>query len=205
MGTQHTNAKFVAYRPHVLCATLRGGEVLLASFATSRAWGYLFWGPNVHQQALATSHAARIFQRSMSATWFAARWCWMGPVHGGGSKHGQCLMPQGIVYCLAGVQCCCKPIGFVGALQGQHGRRFPLSSTPGWCSALPVYGSACQPALRLCMVMVCMLFDAQCSLCCVCAPITCRASQHSNSMLPSKTWCCGSWHCSWHTSTAARA
>jgi hypothetical protein len=30
--------------------------------------------------------------------------------------------------------------------------------------------------LRFCMVMVCMLFDAQCSLCCVYAPITCKAS-----------------------------
>ncbi len=129
----------------------------------------------------------------------------MGPVHGGGCKHGQCLMLQGIICCLAGVQCCYKPIGFVGALQGRHGRRLPLSNTPGWCSAPPVYGSACQPALRLCMVMVCMLFNAQCSLCCLCAPITCRASQRGNSMLPSRTWCCGSWRCSWHTSIAARA
>ncbi len=129
----------------------------------------------------------------------------MGPVHGGGCKHGQCLMPQGTICCLAGVQCCYKPIGSVGALQGGHGRKLLVSSTPGWCSTLPVYGSACQPALRLCMVMVCMLFDAQCSLCCVCVPITCRASKHGNSMLPSGTWCCGSWRCSWHTSTTTRA
>ncbi len=39
----------------------------------------------------------------------------------------------------------------------------------------------------------------------VCSPITCRASQRGNSMLPSGTWCCGSCRCSWHTSTAARA
>ncbi len=129
----------------------------------------------------------------------------MGPVHGGGYKHGQCLMPQGTVYCLVGVQCCCKPISSVGALQGGHGRRLPVLSTPSWCSALPVYGSACQSALRLCMVMVYMLFGAQCSLCYVCVPIMCRASQRGNSMLPSGTWCCGSWRCSWHTSTAARA
>jgi hypothetical protein len=25
----------------------------------------------------------------------------MGPVHGGGCKHGQCLMPQGTICCLA--------------------------------------------------------------------------------------------------------
>ncbi len=42
MGTPHTDAKSTAYRPHVLCATLRGGEVLLASFVASRAWGYVF-------------------------------------------------------------------------------------------------------------------------------------------------------------------
>jgi hypothetical protein len=59
--------------------------------------------------------------------------------------------------------------------------------------------------LRLCMVMVCMLFGTQCSLCCVCASITCRASQCSNSMLPFGTWCYGSWRCSRHTSTAAKA
>jgi hypothetical protein len=92
----------------------------------------------------------------------------------------------------------------VGALQRRHGRKLPLLSTPGWCSALPMYGSACQLALRLCMVMVYMLFDVQCSLCCVCAPITCRVSQRGNSMLPSRTWCCRSWRYSWHTSTTAR-
>ncbi len=42
MGTLHMDAKSVAYRPHVLCATLRGGEVLFASFARSCAWGYVF-------------------------------------------------------------------------------------------------------------------------------------------------------------------
>ncbi len=99
-------------------------------------------------------------------------------MHGRGCKHGQCLMPQGIVCYLAGVQCCRKPIGSVGVLQGRHGRRLPVSSTLGWCSALPVYGFACQPALWFCMVMVCMLCDTQCSLCRVCALITCRASQH---------------------------
>jgi hypothetical protein len=85
----------------------------------------------------------------------------------------------------------CKPIGSVGALQGGHGRKLPVLSTPGWCSTLPVNGSACQPALWLCMVMVCMLCGAQCSLCRVCAPITCRASQRDNSMLPSGIWYCG--------------
>jgi len=29
MGTPHIDARFAAYRPHVLCVTLRGGEVLL--------------------------------------------------------------------------------------------------------------------------------------------------------------------------------
>jgi len=60
-------------------------------------------------------------------------------------------MPQGIVCYLAGVQCCYKPICFVVALQGRHGRRLPLSSTPGWCSALPqvwLYMSACLAALH---------------------------------------------------------
>ncbi len=147
MGTPHMDARSAAYQPHVLCVTLRGGHVLLASFAASRAWGYVFWGPRMHQQALATSHASRIFQRSMSAAWFDAGQCWVGPVHGGGCKHGQCLMPQGIICCLAGVQCCCKPIGYVGALQWGHGKRLPVSSTPSWCLALPVYDSACQPAL----------------------------------------------------------
>jgi hypothetical protein len=52
----------------------------------------------------------------------------------------------------------------VGALQGGHGRKLPVSNTPGWCLALPMYGSACQPALR-----VCMLCGAQCSLCRVCS------------------------------------
>ncbi len=42
MGTPHTDARSAAYRLYELCATLRGGEVLLASFATSRAWGYVF-------------------------------------------------------------------------------------------------------------------------------------------------------------------
>ncbi len=140
MGTPHTDIRSAACWPHVLCATLQGGEVLLASFATSCAWGYVFWGLCVHQQALATSHAACIFQRSISTAWFAAGRCWVGPVHGGGCKHGQCLMPQGTIYCLASVQCCCKPIGSVGALQGGHGRRLPISNTPGWCSTLPVYG-----------------------------------------------------------------
>ncbi len=205
MGTPHKDARSVACRPHVLCATFRGRKVLLASFATSRAWGYVCWRPRVHQQALATSHATRIFQRSMSTVWFVARRCWVGPVHGGGCKHGQCLMPQGTVCCLAGVQCCYKPISSLGALQRGHGRRLPVSSTPGWCSALLVYGSACQPALQLCMVMVCMLCGAQCSLCRVCASVTCRSSHRGNPMLPSGTWCCGSWRCNWHTSTAARA
>jgi hypothetical protein len=80
-----------------------------------------------------------------------------------------------------------------------------LCRTSGWCSALPVYGSACQPALRLCMVMVCMLCSAQCSLCHVCALITCRASQRNNSMLPSRTWCCGSWRCIWLADTCGPA
>ncbi len=126
-------------------------------------------------------------------------------MHGGGCKHGQCLMPQGIVCCPSGVQWCCKPISSMGALQGGHGKRLPVSSTLGWCLALPVYGSTCQPALRLCMVMVCMLCGAQCSLCRVCVFITCRASQRGNSMLPSGTWCYGSWRCTWHTSTVGRA
>jgi hypothetical protein len=59
--------------------------------------------------------------------------------------------------------------------------------------------------LQLCMVMVCMLCGAQCSLCRVCASVTCRSSHRGNPMLPSGTWCCGSWRCNWHTSTAARA
>jgi hypothetical protein len=42
MGTPHKDARFAPCRPHVLCATLRGRKVLLASFATSRAWGYVF-------------------------------------------------------------------------------------------------------------------------------------------------------------------
>jgi hypothetical protein len=42
MGTPHIDAKFVACRSHVFCATLQGGEVLLASFAASHAWGYVF-------------------------------------------------------------------------------------------------------------------------------------------------------------------
>jgi hypothetical protein len=41
-GISHINTRFVACRPHVLCATLRGGKVLLTSFAASRAWGYVF-------------------------------------------------------------------------------------------------------------------------------------------------------------------
>jgi hypothetical protein len=57
--------------------------------------------------------------------------------------------------------------------------------------------------LRFCMFMVCMLCGAQCSLCRVCAPITCRTSERGNSMLPSETWCCGSWRYTWHTSIAA--
>ncbi len=126
-------------------------------------------------------------------------------MHGGGCKHGKCLMPQSTVCCLTSVQCCYKPIGSVGAFQGGHGKRLPVSSTLSWCSALPVYGFACQAALRLYMVMVCMLCGAQCSLYRVCAPITCRANHSGNSMLPSGTWCCGSWRCTWHTSTTAKA
>jgi hypothetical protein len=42
MDTPHINASSVACRSHVLCATLRRGEVLLASFVASRAWGYVF-------------------------------------------------------------------------------------------------------------------------------------------------------------------
>jgi hypothetical protein len=42
MGTPHTDARSATFQPHVLYATLRGGEVLLASFAASRAWGYIF-------------------------------------------------------------------------------------------------------------------------------------------------------------------
>jgi hypothetical protein len=42
MGTLHMDVRSAACWPHVLCATLRGGEVLLASFVTSRAWGYVF-------------------------------------------------------------------------------------------------------------------------------------------------------------------
>jgi hypothetical protein len=75
--------------------------------------------------------------------------------------------------------------------------RLVLSSTRVWLCM--------SPALRLCMVMVCMFCGAQCSLCHVCAPITCRASQRDNSMLPSGTWCYGSWRCTWHTPIVARA